>query len=78
MKITTSLYFILFTCFASFAQEVNEWENPLVYERNKLEPHTDFIAYTNETDARADVFSTSLSSHVSGISKLRRYVPTGL
>ncbi|MFD2825350.1 glycoside hydrolase family 2 TIM barrel-domain containing protein [Leeuwenhoekiella polynyae] len=59
MKVTASLYFILFTCFAGLAQEVNEWENPLVYERNKLEPHTDFIAYTNQTDARADVFSTS-------------------
>ncbi len=59
MNLTASLYFILFTCFASLAQEVNEWENPLVYERNKLQPHTDFIAYTTETDARADVFSTS-------------------
>ncbi|MAW93760.1 MULTISPECIES: glycoside hydrolase family 2 TIM barrel-domain containing protein [unclassified Leeuwenhoekiella] len=59
MKVTASLYFILFTCFASLAQEVNEWENPLVYERNKLEPHTDFIAYTNQKDARADVFSIS-------------------
>ena len=59
MNLTASLYFILFCCFAGLAQEVNEWENPLVYERNKLQPHTDFIAYTTETDARADVFSTS-------------------
>ncbi|RXG29132.1 glycoside hydrolase family 2 TIM barrel-domain containing protein [Leeuwenhoekiella marinoflava] len=59
MKVTAFLYLILFTCFASLAQQVNEWENPLVYERNKLEPHTDFIAYITETDARADVFGNS-------------------
>ncbi|RXG26800.1 glycoside hydrolase family 2 TIM barrel-domain containing protein [Leeuwenhoekiella palythoae] len=59
MKVIASLYFILLFCLTGLAQEVNEWENPLVYERNKLEPHTDFIAYSNKTDARADVFSTS-------------------
>ncbi|WP_417885815.1 glycoside hydrolase family 2 TIM barrel-domain containing protein [Zunongwangia sp.] len=59
MKIFAPLYLILFTFFASQAQEANEWENPLVYERNKLAPHTDFIAYETETNARADTFSES-------------------
>ena len=59
MKIFAPLYLILFTFFASQAQEANEWENPLVYERNKLAPHTDFIAYETETNARADTFLES-------------------
>ena len=59
MKIFAPLYLILFTFFASQAQEANEWENPLVYERNKLAPHTDFIAYGTEMNARTDKFSES-------------------
>ncbi len=37
----------------------NEWENPEIYQRNKLEGHVDFIAYDNAEQARADDFSKS-------------------
>ncbi len=37
-----------------YAQQRNEWENPQVYERNKLPGHVDFIAYQHVADARKD------------------------
>ena len=59
MKFPLLLLFGLLALHNSLAQEQNEWENPLIYERNKLEPHTDFIAYTSAADARDDEFAKS-------------------
>ncbi len=43
---------------SAFAQQ-NEWENPDVYERNKLQGHVDFIAYESQELAIKDEFESS-------------------
>ena len=38
---------------------VNEWENPLVYERNKEHPRAGFMLYDTPARARADEYASS-------------------
>lgn len=58
MKKILSITFVLATLMCR-AQSTNEWENPVVYERNKEVGHADFIAYDQVAAARKDDFSAS-------------------
>lgn len=49
----------LMSQFGFSQMENNEWENPMVIERNKEKGHADFIAYQNVRDARRDIFEES-------------------
>lgn len=48
-------YFILFVALffsiCSFSKELNEWENPVLYEWNKEKPHADFVIYDDINNA---------------------------
>lgn len=56
-------YLVLFALLVfwrlGYGQQTNEWENPQVYERNKEQGHTDFIAYDQVSAARADQMEAS-------------------
>src|SRR5262245_52640100 len=42
------------------AQQVNnDWENPLLYERNKEKPHASFMLFTAPAEVVADDYSRS-------------------
>ncbi|MCB0636308.1 MAG: hypothetical protein KDC54_06805, partial [Lewinella sp.] len=60
MKGITIIILLSFLISPAAAQPpVNEWENPAVFERNKEQGHTDFIAYDDQAAAMADDFSRS-------------------
>ncbi|NKI26919.1 DUF4981 domain-containing protein [Arenibacter sp. 6A1] len=49
---------LLFSCWTTFSQQ-NDWENPLVVERNKLAPRATSISYPNESLALKGAISSS-------------------
>lgn len=53
------LSFCLFGSLNSLFAQQNEWENPLVYEKNKENSHTDLMLYTDRQKAVADDYSKS-------------------
>jgi len=65
-----SLVAVLLAATMAIAQPTaNEWENPQVFERNKLAGHTDFIAYQDQQSARADQFESPYYQSLNGIWK---------
>lgn len=60
----TLLGLLVTTAFGrSLSIQHNEWENPKTFESNKLQPHTDFMVYTNEMDAINDNYEKSPFFH---------------
>lgn len=53
-----SILFFLFGTTIVYSQQ-NEWENPVKYEWNKEQPHTDFMIYDRSGDAIKDEYELS-------------------
>ncbi|MBL3655841.1 glycoside hydrolase family 2 TIM barrel-domain containing protein [Fulvivirga sediminis] len=67
MKKNLMLIALVIMLQSAFAQSPqNEWENPTIYERNKLAGHVDFIAYQDEKTARADDFNSPYYQSLNG------------
>ncbi|RAV30183.1 beta-galactosidase, LacZ type [Sinomicrobium soli] len=59
------VFLALFT--AAYAQERNEWENPAVVDRNKVEGRSDFIGYGSASEAlKGDPGSSGLYRSLNG------------
>jgi beta-galactosidase len=59
LKSMKKIKFILFVISCLFGvnmaySQQNEWENPVKYEWNKEQPHTDFMIYDRSGDAIKD------------------------
>ena len=66
-KLLASLSCGLLACSMAFGQTAkNEWENPSVFERNKLQGRTDFIAYPDRESAREDAFDSPYFQSLNG------------
>ncbi len=67
LMLTRVLYgIVMFLSVASAIAQVNEWENPKVYERNKLGGHVDFISYEAISAARKDAFDSPYYQTLNG------------
>ncbi len=59
MRISLSLFCLLWAGTLLAQTSKNEWENPAVYELNKEKPHATFVLYENAEKARRDDYSKS-------------------
>ncbi len=61
------LLLIIFVSSKGYGQQPNnEWENPTIFERNKLPGHVDFIAYDDVNKAREDNFDSQYYQSLNG------------